>query len=401
VDGIGERIAAYRKRRGISQVALAGLIGRSESWLSQVERGLRGVDRLSVLLDIARVLRVDVESLIGESWRLAPNGGHAPDLLGGLRVAMTEYAGLTGQVPDVPRAPATAELGQAVAAVHRLYQAADYAAAAQALPDVIRAVDVAAGSHTPTESGEAHALRAWAYVAAGKLATKLADADLAWIAADRAAASAELTGSATLKAAAAYQVACAQLRRDDAEAAERIAVTTTRPFGGSPDPGLTSATGALWLMAAVTAARRTDRAEAQAHLNAATRLADHLRHDGNHAWTGFGPTNVAIHRVAVAAELGDASDTVRLATAVNTDRLPVGLASRKAQVQLNLAWAQGQRRRDPEAVLHLLEVERTAPQLLQHDVMIHELLRELLRRERRSATPALRNLAVRAGVLAS
>jgi hypothetical protein len=31
VIGIGERIAAYRRRRGLSQVALAGLVGRSES----------------------------------------------------------------------------------------------------------------------------------------------------------------------------------------------------------------------------------------------------------------------------------------------------------------------------------------------------------------------------------
>ena len=33
---IGERIAAYRKRRGMSQDARAGLVGMSRSWLSQV-----------------------------------------------------------------------------------------------------------------------------------------------------------------------------------------------------------------------------------------------------------------------------------------------------------------------------------------------------------------------------
>jgi transcriptional regulator with XRE-family HTH domain len=40
----GQRIARARRRRGLSQAALAGLAGRSESWLSQVERGLRRVD---------------------------------------------------------------------------------------------------------------------------------------------------------------------------------------------------------------------------------------------------------------------------------------------------------------------------------------------------------------------
>jgi transcriptional regulator with XRE-family HTH domain len=35
--------------------ALAGLVGRSESWLSQVERGIRSVYPLSVLLDMAKI----------------------------------------------------------------------------------------------------------------------------------------------------------------------------------------------------------------------------------------------------------------------------------------------------------------------------------------------------------
>ena len=48
----GQRIATHRRRRGLSQAALPGLVGRSESWLSQVERGVRSVDRLSVLLDM-------------------------------------------------------------------------------------------------------------------------------------------------------------------------------------------------------------------------------------------------------------------------------------------------------------------------------------------------------------
>jgi transcriptional regulator with XRE-family HTH domain len=67
---IGERIAAYRRRRGLSQAALAGLVGRSESLLSQVERGVKSVDRLSVLLDMSRVLHVDVQALIGRPWNL-------------------------------------------------------------------------------------------------------------------------------------------------------------------------------------------------------------------------------------------------------------------------------------------------------------------------------------------
>ena len=48
---------------------LAGLVGRSESWLSQVERGKRGVDSHSVLVRLAEVLRVDIEELTGSADR--------------------------------------------------------------------------------------------------------------------------------------------------------------------------------------------------------------------------------------------------------------------------------------------------------------------------------------------
>lgn len=76
---VGERIAIYRRRRGLSQAVLAGLIGRSVSWLSQVERGIRAVDRMSVLIDLSRVLKVDISELTGQPFALAPNGGLEPE----------------------------------------------------------------------------------------------------------------------------------------------------------------------------------------------------------------------------------------------------------------------------------------------------------------------------------
>src|SRR6266481_8533915 len=122
--GLGTRIAAYRRRRGLSQAALAGLVGRSESWLSQVERGVRSVDRLSVLLDLARVLRVDVEALSGRPWQYAPNGSALASGLDEVRRALTSYGGLRGTSPaglmELP------DLAGQVEQAHRLYQSARY-----------------------------------------------------------------------------------------------------------------------------------------------------------------------------------------------------------------------------------------------------------------------------------
>ena len=67
-EATGQRIARARRRRGLSQAVLAGLARRSESWLSQVERGKRGVDSHSVLTRLAEILRVDIEELTGSGY---------------------------------------------------------------------------------------------------------------------------------------------------------------------------------------------------------------------------------------------------------------------------------------------------------------------------------------------
>ena len=72
---------------------------------------------------------------------------------------------------------------------------------------------------------------------------------------------------------------------------------------------------------------------------------------------------------------------------------------RRAQLSLDLAWAQTQRRRDAEATLHLLEAERVGPETFRHNVIAQELIRELLSRNARSQTSALSDLAIRAGIL--
>ncbi|MEA2614686.1 MAG: hypothetical protein QOE72_469 [Chloroflexota bacterium] len=62
---IGKRIMRYRVRAGMSRNQLSGLIGKSPSWLYKVERGVLMPDRLSVLSELASVLRVDISELAG------------------------------------------------------------------------------------------------------------------------------------------------------------------------------------------------------------------------------------------------------------------------------------------------------------------------------------------------
>src|SRR3954447_5953656 len=236
----------------------------------------------------------------------------------------------------------------------------------------------------------------------GQPSNNFKSAALALLAADRAATRAISTNSLVARGTAAYQVVCALLRADRSDDAEHLSVSMAEKVGRearSDRPTIISVAGALWLISAVIAARGMNRDGAWTRLDRADRLANLLGHDGNYAWTAFGPTNVALHRVSVATEMGDAGEAVRVAADVDTHSLPEGLTSRRAQIHLDLAWAQSQRRRDAEAILHLLEAERTAPEAVRYNVIVRELIRELLTRAGRSKSGALTDLAVRAGVL--
>lgn len=86
--------------------------------------------------------------------------------------------------------------------------------------------------------------------------------------------------------------------------------------------------GALLLTAALAAARDNDIGAASDYLRRANRAADHLHADRNDLRTSFGPTNVAIHRISAAVELGDVTETIRRAEQVNTTPLPDNLRER-------------------------------------------------------------------------
>lgn len=99
-EAAGERIARARRRRGLSQAVLAGLVGRSESWLSQVERGKRDIDSHSVLTRLAEILRVDVAEITGPDPGIT-HAEHAYPAAPLIELAMLGYG-----------APGEAALGQ-------------------------------------------------------------------------------------------------------------------------------------------------------------------------------------------------------------------------------------------------------------------------------------------------
>src|SRR5690625_2087912 len=85
---------------------------------------------------------------------------------------------------------------------------------------------------------------------------------------------------------------------------------------------LLSVYGTLLLPGAVAVARNGDRVGAVEYLDEAERVASRLGRDANHLWTVFGPTNVVLHRVTVAAGLGDPRAVLEFGDGIDTAALP-------------------------------------------------------------------------------
>jgi hypothetical protein len=295
----------------------------------------------------------------------------------------------------------TRQLREMVDAGHVAYQAAHYGEVASRLPSLLARLDPVVRQLRPRHS-EATALYVSGYVLAAKLLRKLGALDLAMLASDRAATSAMDSSIEADRALTAYQVVAGLLRSDQVDDAETLAVNTAASLGTKvrqDEPELLSAVGAMWLLAAVIAARRTDKYEALRRLDRAGELAKLLGRDANYGWTAFGPTNVAIHRVTVAAELGEPGEALRAAQDVRPSELPEGLIGQRGQLHIDLAWAYAQGKRDSDATLHLIEAEKVAPEALRYNSLVREHIREMLSRGKSGGTTVLYDLAVRSGVV--
>jgi transcriptional regulator with XRE-family HTH domain len=400
---IGDRIAYWRQRRGLTQRVLADLIGRSESWLSQVERGIRSVDRMSVMLDLASVLRVKVTDLTGQPLSLAPNGGVDFDPIADIRHALLPYDVIAASMrAGAQEPPNLDDLRRDTAAAWDLWEGSRYVELGGRLPGLLAHAKAAARGHSGDDQRAAWGLLANAYNLTSATLHKVDEHELAWIASDRAMAAAERAESLPLIGASTWWLAHVFLRNgriDEATGLLRTGIDALEPALGHAGPAHLSVWGAMLLTSAITAAKRNDRADAYAYVREARQAAERLGSDANHLATAFGPTNVALRTVAVPVELGDASEALQVARTIDPSPLAPNLLERRAMFHIDVARAYGQRHNDAAAVATLLEAERIAPEEIHYHVVVRELLRELLKRERRSATPGLRPLAQRVGVL--
>ncbi|MGC5321583.1 helix-turn-helix domain-containing protein [Micromonospora arida] len=315
---IGRRVARWRVRRQMTQQMLADRLRRSKSWVDKIERGARALDRYSVIQELAHILRVDPEVLLGQP-RSTPAG--TPDGVDDIRAALARY--------DIPQAPPqTDELRRLVGHAWLAYQHAHYGQLVRVVPGLLDAVQGARSAE----------LLVQAYQITSSLLVKLGEADLAWLAADRAMAAAgddpTLAATATIAIAQALRAA----NRDPLaltatqSAANRLLPPSSRPgdhevggFDGDQSArqphdhrgaglrpaGEWAVGGALLVQAALAAAGCGEDRRADELIGRAAGIAAGLRGYDDTYRTSFGPVAVELARVVVAAVRGDAVEAVR------------------------------------------------------------------------------------------
>jgi len=397
---IGERLRELRLWRHMTLAEVAGLAGVTAAYLSMAERGLRPLDRRSMISALAAALRVSEMELTGGphlGTDLVQSGPHA--MIPALRIAIVSNT-LTSPVTD--RARALADLaGELAGEVRPALRDANYLRAGQLLPSLIDELHVhAAGPADEAALRLALSTLVDACVAAEETANVLGYADLAFAAAARALEAAAILGDPVEQGKAAWAHVMALPRNGMPERKLTVAERAAHQLEPHARDALSvQILGMLTLTAAMAAAVIHQAGTAGAWLDEAASLAGRVPDTPMASWQLFSATNVGIWRVQVGCERGLAgAKMLELAGQVDISRVSEHSQRRAAflaDVGRGLAREPRTRR---EAVRWLLQAEKAAPQWTRNNSAAREAVSYLLDRTAASATREVRGMAARMGI---
>ena len=137
---MGRRVAYWRTRRKMSQQLFADRLGKSKSWVDKVERGVRRLDRFSTISEIAEVLQVDVQVLMGRDPVRRPESVNCIDQVevAEIRAALERYDRISAFHVTAPAAPPLTELRKSVDHAWMTFQHSRYGVLARSLPQLLR-----------------------------------------------------------------------------------------------------------------------------------------------------------------------------------------------------------------------------------------------------------------------
>ncbi|MGH3646571.1 MAG: helix-turn-helix domain-containing protein [Micromonosporaceae bacterium] len=389
---VGDRIRSWRRRRGgMSQKTLAELAGVSQAYISQIESGQRPLDRKSTQAAVASALNISVSQLLGRATETAdPMRDRAVAHVPAIRSALVELS--VGERRAPTRDPdAVRDL---VRRATELRNGADYASLAPMLSPLLLDLGGHGGALAPemveTLFAARYALKTMGYPdlarEAAELGVRIAQGhgDPAWI------------GQAQYSLVQAFPT-------QNADLGARVMAAMASDLEGTIGGGL-EVYGCTHILAGFTAAIALRADDAAAHLDEAAEVARSLgepepysRLSAGFNGNWFGPTQIEVWRVAVAAELGDAGAAVKVAKRIDLDALPV--PNRHTYYWIDMARALAAGGKDREAMHALGKAERAAPQHFRFSMVATNLVTTLIARaKRRAVAEELATLARKLGI---
>lgn len=400
----GQRMQILRQRRGMSRPTLAGFLGKSPSWVKQVEAGQIHVPKLPMILRIAEVLRIrDLADLTGDqSLHVDLFIGPGHPQMPAVRAAIDAFP-LTADTEAPPTEHLEHRLARAWAARHSAPNHRQ--AVGELLPGLIRDAQLAVRqSDTALERRAAQAALSEVYSLSQFFVAYQPDSSLLWRVAERGMVAAQESEDPHAIGVAAWLTA--QAHRDSGpshfDAADAVTLEALRflePHLPDADNRVRAIAGALQFEAGYTAARRGETGTAWAWWDKAQKTAKRLPADYYHPVTSFSRSIMGAHAVTVAVELRAGGESVRQAARADAAAIP----SRPRRARHRIEEARGyQLDGQPDVALVTLDkAHEAAPETIKYNGYARRIVLEETESKQPERRRRASELAVKLGLLAA
>lgn len=399
-ESIGKRVRRVRLRLGMTQADLAAAVGRTQGWVSKVEKGGIELDRTGIINHLAAALHCHPNDLIARPYMAGRPSENQWQISAASILRELRRYDLVPVFDGSPRP--TVELWVDTERLHRLRDTAASVAIMTVLPDMLRESRALAEVSSGREREEAYAIYAIECKFAHTAAHALGHPELVAMACERASWSARLSGDPVMAAVADWMRVWdmwATADWDDSLALSDKALRSIEDQFNASDPLAVRAWGSIHLRAAVAAARAGRALEAEdriGHAQAAADLADAGVEPpfDRHSLT-FSSGNVQIHAVSVQLEMGNHGKALMLNERGDPAQIAVLPGSRRGHHHMDLArgWLwDGNRDR---ALRELETAEKIAPQLVRNHPIGRATLRKIVYAERSVTREKLRRMSDR------
>jgi transcriptional regulator with XRE-family HTH domain len=399
-ESIGKRVRRQRLRLGMPQADLAAALGRSQGWVSKVEKGHIELDRAGVINEVAAALHCHPNDLIERPFVAGKASENQWQVSAASILRELRRYDLTPVFDGQPRS--SQQLWQETARLHRLRDAAANVAILRILPDLLREARALAEASEGHEREEAFGIYAVCCKFAHTAAHTLGHPELIAMACERATWAAERSGDVVLPAVANWMRVWDMWATADWADSLALSDKALRSIEGEYDAGeplAIRAWGTLQLRAAVSAARANRAEDTEERIRLARVAAERMDASSlpvfdRHSLT-FSAGNVQIHSISVQLEMGNHSKALELHERADHEQVDILPNSRRGHHHMDLARAWLWDGNRDKAITELEKAERIAPQLVRNHPIGRATLRKIVYSERATTREKLRRMSDR------